>query len=132
VRDADEAHRRVRYINTDLDVVSRRRLTPLIVAFEASSLVRVNEYRRGPLFCAGFEINGQRASAEKCVVAMLDVIDRLRGDARAIWKSCTSRVVDIGYDAATGRGRFHDALSARTIERLAQHRIGVAISVYPA
>ena len=121
-----------RYHQTDLDLVSRRSLAPLRAALVSYGLIEVNEFRRGRLWCAGFESPRSHRTPDQCVRAILKVLDALDTKTRARLRACSSRNVDLAYDVGPDCQRFADGLNAETIKRLAEHDVGVRLTLYKA
>ena len=122
---------KTRYAQTDFDVTSRRSLVSLRAALVKHGLVEVNSFRRGSLWCAGFEGPRPHDTSEQCVRAILDVLDGLDATTRALLRACSKRDVDIAFDV--GRDdRFTSGLSRATIKRLAHHDVGVRVTLYRA
>jgi hypothetical protein len=124
-----------------LDIFSRRRLSGLVAALGEKVIVHY-EGRRGHRYYASVQVadvgggvtycGDSRPTAEQETKALLDLIDDLPADARALWEKADARVFDIGMQAG-----FHPfsqtlKLSSRTIRRLALAHATVVVTTYAA
>lgn len=118
------------FLNVDFDVESRHPLGDLTALFDVVGLFQVNAYRRGGLWCAGFEMARTYSTAERTIAAMLNAIANGARRARNELRRCTSGSVNVGYEASGDR--FEDRLSSGIVRRLAILDIDVEITMYPA
>jgi hypothetical protein len=122
-----------RFLNIDLEVKSRRSLSPLATAWPwASSPDAVAGRAPRWLYFSG---RGRGITAENTAKDLLRLIARLRGDALRCWKTAHTRVFDIGIRAPGPEPRrsFGDVqLSAETLRRIAAAGARIYVSVYPA
>jgi hypothetical protein len=116
------------FLNGDLDLTSSRALTELSAALAKRALFEVNAFRRGRLFCAGFEVARAFRGAEQCARLVLAALDGLDAHGRVALAACSKRQLDLGFRC--GRTRYQAALSAETIARLARHGVGVGVTLY--
>lgn len=122
-----------RFLNIDLDVKSRRSLTPLAAAWPWASLPDKVEGRE-PRWLH-FSSLGRGITAESTAKDLLRLIARLRGDARRCWESAHHRVFDIGIRAPGPEPRraFDDVqISVETLKRIAAVGARIQVCVYPA
>lgn len=120
------------YLQTDFDLTSRRTLAPLRASLATHGLVEVNAFRRGRLWCAGFETSRSYKTPEQNVRALMNVLDSLDASSRTLLRACATRHVDIAFEVGSAIDRFTDGLTTATIKRLAAHDVGVRVTLYRA
>jgi hypothetical protein len=124
----------IRYLNTDLDLVAERDLTPLSAALEARGLFALNiTQAEDQRWYAIFEVDGpaEPESPEQSMSLMLDAIESLSGPARDLWLECSRREFNIGYDCGDHPWAFNNGLSNRTLLRIGSAGASVRITLYP-
>src|SRR5256885_33286 len=101
----------IKYLNTDLDVMSQRDLTPLAAALDAKGLFTLHLTKReNRRWYATFEIMNPVAP-ETTIRELLDAVESLRGAVRELWTKCTLREFNIGYDCGHEPWAFNSALT---------------------
>jgi hypothetical protein len=122
----------IRYLNTDLDLVSQRDLSPLATALEAQGVYPLHVTRgEDGLWYATFETADQYEVLETSVSAMLDAIESLGDDARELWSECSRREFNAGYDCGDEPWAFNDGLTNETLFRAAALGAALRITLYP-
>jgi hypothetical protein len=120
------------YLNTDLDLVAPRDLTPLGAALEEHGLVAGSVYLGDDgRWYATFETASSFDEPEPNILAMLDAIDSLDESMRAEFAACTSRVFDIGYECGSEPRTFMQGLAAHVLNRMAAAGASLMITLYP-
>jgi hypothetical protein len=115
------------FLTIDLDVRSRRSLTPLVSAWPQAYQPLIADSRW--LILNAFAAETAEAAAKE----LLQHVAKLRGDARQCWRQAHRRMFDIGVQAG-GPGRtFEDVrLTADTLRRIAAAGGQIQVTVYPA
>ncbi len=123
---------RIRYLNTDLDLVSEQDLRPLTEAFKASGLspLHVAAADDGRWF-ATLETDQQFSEPEQTVAVMLTVIEQLVPALRHCWDRCELREFNIGYDCGNEPWAFNQGLSNSLLGRIAAAGATLRITIYP-
>ena len=96
------------YLNTDLDVVTRRDPAPLIAMMEHLGVPALKppmkrEQDDGAWFVI-FEIMGRGDTIESTVIAVLAAVEKLTGEAREIWYVATTRELNLDHVIPLSRG----------------------------
>lgn len=123
---------RTQYVNTDLDVVTRRDPAPLIAMLRALGVPPLNEpsTRDDGAWCVNFELRARGATPESTVSVILDAIEKLTGEAREIWYVATTRELHLGFDGGDEPRVFTEALSSETLARAAAAGMSLRITLY--
>jgi len=124
--------RTIRYLNTDLDLVSAHDLSALVAVLDAGGLFALHAERRNDgLWYATFETEEQHAEPESNIAAMVSVVESLGETHRAMWARCTRREFNIGYDCGTTPWAFTQTLSSGLLARLAAVDASLRVTLYP-
>ena len=123
----------IRYLNSDLDLVSPHDLTALAAALEARGLFSLHEtHADDGLWHASFETDEPHEEPEPNVASMMAVIESLAEPLRAAWAGCTRREFNIGYACgATPRTVSHE-LSSELLARIAAAGASLRVTLYAA
>lgn len=122
----------IRYLNTDLDVVSLDDLTELGNAFEVGGVFPLHVTRgEDGLWYATFEADEQHTEPDPNISQMLTIIESLAEPLRILWTSCTRREFNIGYDCGAEPWAFNQGLSTELLRRLANAGASIRITLYP-
>lgn len=121
-----------RYLNTDLELASNEDLAELAELFSARGLfaLHVGAIESG-VWRAAFETEEQHVDSESTIEALLDVIEGLEPEHRAVWNRCTRRELDVGYDCGNGPEVFSQTLSGALLARVARVGASLRITLYP-
>jgi hypothetical protein len=127
----------IRYLNTDLDVVSAFDLEVLVKALEERQIFSLHSdldagAREDGQWYATFETTDQYAAPEETICHLLDAIEALPANAQQLWSKCGMREFNIGYDCGNGPWAFNNGLSNRTLVRLGNAGAALKITIYPA
>src|SRR5262249_11306275 len=122
------------YVNTDLELRSRSRITSLVAEL-SSKLFMLYNGREGRIYLTTFEIDGlidkPSNTADKIANMFCDVIENLTRQNKSAWNKCISRHLDMGFHSGKGNRLAAATLHAATIRRISKLNIAVAVSVYP-
>ncbi|MBT9311443.1 hypothetical protein [Leptothoe kymatousa] len=121
---------KIRYLNTDLELVSASDLTSLVSVFEAMDLCILHCAQYDRLWYATLEVSSQYDEPEATIAEMLAVIESLDRDSRAIWNSCTKREFDIGYECSQSSKPVQQNLSSQLLNRIATVNASLGITLY--
>jgi hypothetical protein len=122
----------IRYLNTDLDLVSSTTLVPLAQVFETKGFfsLHVEQHDDGHWF-ATLEIDGKSKEPELTIAAMLSVVEQLDEPEQRTWQSLTLCEFNIGYDCGDEPWAFNQGLSNALLQRVAQVGASIRITLYP-
>jgi hypothetical protein len=124
----------IRYLNTDLDVVSPDDLGPLVAAFKAAGVYALFDAQRDAdgLWHATFESETSASlEPEVDLDVLLAAVESLAPAVRSLWLACGLREFNIGYDCGQRPWAFNNGLSARTLRRLADAGASLRVTLYP-
>lgn len=124
------------YINTDLDVQADPEidLAPLVDALESRGVHALTplEYRRGDHgWYVVFETDDDFREPDPNVARMLDAIESLDPASLDLWRACTLRELNIGYDCGDRPWAFNNGLSNDLLRRAAAAGTSLRITLYP-
>ena len=119
----------VRYLNTDLEIESKNDLTKIVQDFGEDVVVlycgEMRSYQH-----ASFEISANTAGADETINHLCALVEGLGKEAREIWESCCSKVIDVGYESGTSPQNFRSEIRASTIQRVAAIGASIVITIY--
>ena len=120
------------YLNTDLELSSDEALDALAAFFESKEWsVHFADWRpEGYWFGAFEEPLGHQVGPEQAIGAMLDLVGALPHELAGLWKRCSKRDFNIGYQGGIAPHAFEQSLSAELLARVAAARGSVRITVY--
>lgn len=122
---------RTKYINTDLELRSANDLTPLAAVFDGNDWSRLH---LGPTteseWAASYETGEDVSEPELTILRFLEVIECLDAGLREMWNSCHLRELDLGYDSGDGKYCLMNAISRRTLERIAVAGLSLRFTIY--
>lgn len=119
--------------NTDLVLRSDADLTVLTTELAARGLLFVDLTRGDDgRWYAILEIDGQYPETEAVISLMLDAIESLPAQLRAVWDGCFLREFDIGYDCGEAPWAFNQGLSAGLLRRIAAAGAALRVTLYPS
>lgn len=122
-----------RYLNTDLDVVSERDPASLVEALDKRFVSLIGEVRKElDGFHAIFETHVSDDEPETTIVALLDAVEALEGDAREVWRASSTRELHLGYDCGEEPKSYSQAISSPTLTRAVAAGMSLRITLYPA
>jgi hypothetical protein len=125
----DKAVSSIHYLNTDLDIESESDLRPIIEAFGEDVIVMHHGEERG-LQIAHFEIAGWSTNADETIQSFCDLVENFGKNARAIWDSCCTRILDIGYECGSSPYNYRSEIKPDTIKRVAGIGASLVITIY--
>ena len=121
---------RIRYLNTDLDLVSADDPRMLAVEFEQRGLVvHVHPGDDGLFYLLCEDEND--TEPEPNIRRLMDAVDSLSADSRKIWAQCSKREFNVGYDCGDEPWSFNQGLSNEIIRRIADCGASFRITLYP-
>ena len=117
------------FLNVDLDVRSRRSLSPLLKAWpEAQTPGRAGAEAPRRIHTSGVSY---KKTADKLARELIESVDQLPADARKCWKEASSRCFDIGIQAGLTPYNFEEVrLSDEVIRGMARLRIALLVTIY--
>lgn len=124
---------RTHFLNTDLDVVTLRDPTPLVAMLTALGVPALDApmARDDGHWCVTFEpAGGAETTAESTVLAIVDAIEKLTGEAREIWYVANTRELHLGFEGGDAPHAFTEALSSETLARAAAAGMSLRFTLY--
>jgi hypothetical protein len=122
----------IRYLNTDLDLVSPDDLTPLTATFTLSGVFPLHvTHSADGLWHSALEVHGQHTEPEPDIGAMVSVVESLDEPLRSLWLRCTQREFNVGYDCGSKPWAFNQGLSTGLLRRVAAVGASLRITLYP-
>ena len=123
----------IHYINTDICLTSGADLKLLLLAFKAGGLrplseVTIGDDGQGYIVLETVE---RHTEPESNIAAMLAVIESFGEELQAVWKGCSRREFDIGYDCGAEPWSFNQGLSSQLLGRMAEAGASLRITIYP-
>jgi hypothetical protein len=120
----------IQYLNTDLEIRSRRNIAPILDALGEKVFV-LHQSKRGGHYFVSLEISAIRKTPGQTINIFCSLIDQLPKKARSIWNRCHSRVFDLGYESGRAPKNFHSALPLSIVKRVADIGASIVITIYP-
>lgn len=122
----------IRYINTDLDLECPHDLSSLAKDFEARGVftLHIEQTKEGDWF-ACFETEQTYTDPDSNIAAMLKVIESADDSIQRLWRECSLREFNIGYDCGNEPWAFNQGLSNATLKRLADVGATLRFTLYP-
>jgi hypothetical protein len=122
-----------RYLNTDLDVISERDPASLVDALDKRFVSLIGEVRKElDGYHAIFETHVSDDEPETTVLALLEAVEGLDGEARETWQACSARELHLGYDCGDEPKSYSQAISSATLTRAVAAGMSLRITLYPA
>jgi hypothetical protein len=124
---------KIAYLNTDLDLVGPRDLTPLANAFENFGVFPLGQPQQGAdgRWYITLETKQQCGEPEESIGLLLDAIEALKGQPKALWLKCSKREFNVGYDCGFEPWAFNQGIASLTLKRIARARATLRITLYP-
>lgn len=122
--------RKIQYLNTDLDLVSDVDLGPLNKEFDHLGLalhLHAGDDDRFYLMCE----DTSDVEPERNIIRMLNAIDQLSDEGSRLWKLCSVREFNIGYECGDEPRSFEQGVSNKTLRRIVECGASLKITLYP-
>lgn len=125
-------NRETNYRNTDLILTSATTLESLAALFEARGLhsLGVTRLEDGSWF-AVFETDVSFEEPDANIAALLDVVETLGAEEKAIWSACAQREFDLGYECGDAPPVFTQVLRSETLARAVAVGAALRVTIYP-
>ena len=122
----------IKYLNTDLDLVSADDLTALAAGLAALGVHALHaDMREDGLWYATFETDDSCEEPEHSIVLILAAVEAFDESQRGAWRACAVREFNVGYESGEGPWGFNQLVSADTLRRMADAGAGLRITLYP-
>jgi hypothetical protein len=123
----------IRYLNTDLDLVSDQDLTDLTAALKSRGVDALHVTRGDDgKWYATLEVDRTPSEEpEPDIIAILDAVEALGKKLRSVWTKCSLRELNIGYDCGSEPWAFNHGISAKTLGRIAALNAPLRFTLYP-
>lgn len=122
----------IRYINTDLELLSREDISDLIDFLKSNGMYilhnLVNESGKND---AWLELDLDSNKAQETIRLMIDVLLKMEGKARKQWELCEKKDFNIGFDCGSEPWAFNEELPDTLIKKVAEFNAGIKITIYP-
>ena len=121
----------IRYLNTDLDLVSSSDLTALNAALEARGLLSLHlAQTTGNQWRASFETQTEYAEPDANIAGFCKVLEGLEGSLADDLRTCALREFNIGYECGPEPHSFGGAVSLATLRRIVEAGATLRITLY--
>jgi len=118
-----------KYLNTDLEVDSRRELTPLVEEFgDAVFLMYNGEW--GKNYRCSFEVNEHLAHANEAIAFFCMLVETLPKNVRKIWDESLKKAFSIGFESGEVE-KIEVEIEPPVLERVAKIGAKINIVIYP-
>ena len=120
----------IRYLNTDLEIESKKELTTLIEAFGKEVFILHHGLIKG-MHHASFEFSHDHSSVpDEVIRRYCDLIEALTPTAKMIWNQCSTRLIDIGVESGSSPNCYRFEVQQSTLDRVATIGASLAVSIY--
>jgi hypothetical protein len=113
------------FLNVDLDIRAQDGLQTLLDAL-APFVVVLNQTEK----TASLELNESCSSLEETAAGLIEAVNSLPPEAKAIWERCELRSLNIGIQAGAEPQSSGFAISKETVSAIADARLEVVFTVY--
>jgi len=122
----------ISYLNTDLDLRSTDDLTELAAVFKSHRIypLHVSKGEDG-LWHATFEVLDQCTEPEPNIAEMVTAVESFTEPHLSMWRGCTLREFNIGYDCGAEPWAFNQGLSCELLGRMAAIGASLRLTIYP-
>lgn len=122
------------FLGTELDVLTSREPTPLIemLATRRVHVVGRPAPRDDGHWFVELELRQLEVTADTTVLAILDAIEALTGEAREIWYVAPIRELDLRFQCGASPRAFSDVLSSSTLARATAAGVSIRFTLYAA
>ncbi len=116
-----------------MELRSAENLLPLAAALKAAGFfsLHIGQHDDGT-WSAAFETDENFMEPEACITRMLDALDLLLPEHKAVWSRCGVKEFDIGYDCGSRPWAFNQSLSSAVLARIAALNASLRWTLYPA
>lgn len=121
------------YLNTDLELYSTARLTPLLRELRARGLfsLRHDQAPDGG-WIAWLEWEGEVVSPEQTLLMMIHALETLPPAAAKMANACKRRIFNIGYQCGGSKCERTESISNETLSRIALQKAELQLTLYPS
>lgn len=129
----------VHYINTDLMLTAAVDLAPLAQAMAPGDLPDISisclhdSQADGGLYHSVFEAFGPQGSystPDESIKALLDAVEQLPQALQRMWRACTKKTLNIGYNSGVTPGYVSHPIPIDTLLRMQSLGVDLCITVY--
>jgi hypothetical protein len=122
------------YLNTDLDLTCAKDLRKLAAVLNRRGFFSLHVTRQeNGVWSAWFELetNDTYDEPEPNIASMLDVIETLAKASRDLWRACSAREFNVGYECGYHPWAFNHGFSSQLLRRIAKVGASLRITLYP-
>jgi hypothetical protein len=120
-----------RFLNCDLELDSRQDLAALGTHLGDRVLVLFSGLVQKEWYRLALEPLGDDLDADGCIQQLAALVAGLPPDLRRLWRSCHSRVFDLGFEGGTHALPYVTDLRPTTLRALAEVEAKLRITFYP-
>src|SRR5574341_2109022 len=128
-------NKQTEFLNVDLDVFSRERLTPFVNGLGKSFFV-LHEGRWGRKYAAILELaaggSSQRNNPDRLIRRMVTLLNKMPRTARSLWDRAQVKQFNIGIQAALKPHAFDIQIGQETLQEVAGLGARLIVTVYAA
>jgi len=121
---------KVGYLNIDLLITSKEKLTPIIEQF-GEDVVVLYDGEWGSHYRASFEIAGSHAAANEDILYFCSLIKGLTGEAKIQWENALSKEFDIGFESGAAPESYSTDIKSQVVAAVAAAGASLTITIYP-
>lgn len=127
------------YINTDLLLTASFDLATLAAALapEHAAHASISCLHVGHSDTMGYQasfeafgVDGNHGTPEASIAVLLNAIERLAQSMKSLWRGCSGRTFDMGFNSGATPRCISHFLSVHTLARMQSLGIDVAVTVY--
>lgn len=122
----------MRYLNTDLDLISDEDLRPLAAALDPLGMFALHVgLDDDGMWRATFETEADEDEPAQSIAKMLAAVEALPEPMRLAWSRCTQRTFDMGFEDWPDVRSRSLILPASLVTRMAALGASLAITLHP-
>jgi hypothetical protein len=120
------------YLNTDLELSCAKDLRKLAAALNRRGFFSLHVTRQDDgVWSAWFELaTSENDEPEPGIASMLTVIESLPQASRDLWRACTGREFNVGYECGSHPWAFNHGFSCQVLRRIAKVGASLRITLY--
>ncbi|MCG8428003.1 MAG: hypothetical protein MI754_11655 [Chromatiales bacterium] len=117
------------FINVDLELSSEKGLSIIAEELKDKIFLLQDEFD-GLSYKLAFECSLTEQEPEPVIETLIGLLDSLSTQSKALVKSCSSKIMDIGYDSGE-EGVLVNNIPCALLQRITEYEIDLNITVYP-
>ncbi|MCB9747736.1 MAG: hypothetical protein H6755_04930 [Candidatus Omnitrophica bacterium] len=117
------------FLNIDLDLVCSENLNPLLSEIQNKTFNLYNKKHNG-VYKVSIEINEQQNTPEKTLIEFCEIIEKLTPKSKKIWKKCTKKCFNIGFESKNGSHEYLTKITTSTLKRVVRLEADIEMTIY--